>query len=478
MLSYFVLAMVFRFSTASVTVYENESASPLRLDASTMHYFGPQTNVTLVRVPLLFLSNEKLRRATRSLLANKVIATNYDTFEMSETYRRLQNHGALGLILLQTFPAGVNVFHHDHWKQNAFIDGKVVVACVSVVDITSQTLERWRSSSLSGAAVDISSPFDRGYYRLFTSPLWLAIFQILMPLFNYYTAASGMVEAKRIAGLEGAVSPRKLSARRLAMFILMLESSSCFIFGTSLILGNYGPTMLPSVFHRAMFSGLMTPSLITTLVMALHMHEESRGVNNLERRPVFNHYRRMIVLSAIIFCIWGEIGYILLTIIPARYFLPLRKRVAGASTVCMAITQFGLAVFFISKSKHLAKSVSEYMVHPGDSDVRVKGVKTLRRLKYWGFAASGAMIVNSLALLLLLSLFSFAAADILSLHWKLKSPMFYFSLFLTMAMSRTAVSLAQVRTHDASFIKKSIISSILPLTHFVCLFRLVCRFQQ
>jgi len=307
---------------------------------------------------------------------------------------------------------------------------------------------------LTGAAVDISSPFDRGFYRLFTSPLWLAIFQILMPLFNYYVSASGMVEAKRIAGLEGAVSPRKLSARRLAMFILMVESSSCFIFGTSLILGNYGPTMLPSVFHRAMFSGLMTPSLITTLVLALHMHEESRGVQNLERRPVFTHYRRLIVLSTIIFCICGEIGYIMLTIIPAKYFLSLRQRVAAVFIVCMAITQFGLALFFISKSKFLAKSVSEYMVHPGDSDVRVRGVMTLRRLKYWGFAASGAMIVNSLALLLLSGVFALAASGSLSLHWKLKSPMFYFSLFLTMAMSRTAVSFAQVSNACRLVIKK------------------------
>jgi len=212
------------------------------------------------------------------------------------------------------------------------------------------------------------------------------------------------------------------------------------VLGTSFIFGNYGPTMLPMVFHRAMYSGLMTPSLITTLVLALHMHEEARGVQNYERRHVFVHYRCTIAAFATIFFVWGEGGFILMIMI--MDFRP--GYLAFFFLVCGSITQFGLAIFFISRSNLLSKSVSNYMVYPGHSDVRANGRTKLQRLRYWGFAASGAMMVNSTTRLL--NLFTVAVASTSSTqgYWKFKSPLFYFLVHLTLAMSRTAVSFAQI----------------------------------
>lgn len=370
-------------------------------------------------------------------------------FELDQYYRLLTDYGALALIVVQLLPAGASTFHFETWKeQNDITNGELVVVCISMQDVTRQVIERWSKSD--HLTVDIKTPFNREYFRLFTSSIWIAFFQVILPMINFYSVYVGVKDVVRIWRTSSRqMPPQKVSARKMSLFILTIEATSCTVLGMSLILGTYGPQMLPFLFHRAMFSGLIAPSLVTTLVLGLHLREQVRMTRNEERRVVLTHYRYRIAACAVFFVVLDEVAYPLLHLMDS---LTLRVgMLVFLFLFVLCTTQLGFAIFFARQTKILAKVVSVYLKGARHSVDQLRGVKSLQRLNFWGHAAASTMIVHSTMVLTYTILLAVAAT---TSKFSLRSNSLYFIFHFATMLSRTAISYSHISAVSQSSCKR------------------------
>jgi len=442
---------------SALTVYEDDFR-PQRMDSATLKYFGRQTNEEVaINASVIFLNEVDICNPPQALVQDKIVVSDMQLSRplspcrIGEVYRRLNKKGAHGLVLFNAHhPAGFNSFYHDSWDVQKYKYDTMLCVEVSVYDATATAISRWSKTSMLGATASFSGPHHHEWANLFTSTLWLVPIRVFVPLCNAHAAMVGLMVAWRNLHL-----PHAYSA-----FFTIVASFGCIVLGISALTGTFGPTMLPSQYHDSLFGGCIGLSVWTTLIMGLHMHEEDRNFDGLERRPVMVHRRSTIVSTGALFVgsdiihicmkgLWWMLSGMATKDKQEIALIVFARIEFGRLVFVMCIGQLVFAFFFVQKSRKVNRKLAEYFRMERRSESRDRAAKSMERIRFWALTASVAMVTNALLA------FAYAAYLLMANRtlpvWR---PLFnvhvvFVCFFLHMA-SRTLTLYAQIEAVKAS----------------------------
>ena len=99
---------------------------------------------------------------------------------------------------------------------------------------------------------------------------WIYVLRVITPFCKLYTAAlaaAGWLEFRKRKRLR----PDRWNVQ---LFVLAIEALCMVVVAAMTASGQFGPTQAPFVFHNLVADMLLAPGLITTIVVALFLHEK------------------------------------------------------------------------------------------------------------------------------------------------------------------------------------------------------------
>ena len=220
---------------------------------------------------------------------------------------------------------------------------------------------------MAGMRASIYPPHNSEFETLFQSLAWTIVFRVLSPLAAFHTCIVAVYEVVRLTQyfwvqrrLARASLPVE-SIRTAELLIVVIEAPIMFFIGTILVFGEYGPNMLPYTVHRVGFFLFTGASVVTTLIVALLMREEARGVMGLPRRHLFGHLR-LTVTSITLFFLGCDCFYAATVISGKEWNNATLVLLIGY--VIFFVTQGGAAIYFFVQARAFGFALFKGVLEP------------------------------------------------------------------------------------------------------------------
>ena len=163
-----------------------------------------------------------------------------------------------------------------------------------------------------------------------------------------YSSVLALVEMRHLGSIPGPKSaPQSLFTKpafHIIFIIHSLEAPSLISIALYLILGGYGPQMIPYPIFQAGYFLWVGTSVLTTLLAALFIQEELRAARNLARRI---HSKRTIASIAFL-CLGFDIIVIISLMAPGFWG---NNVLVPAGIAFLIIAQAGAGIVFFPSPK-------------------------------------------------------------------------------------------------------------------------------
>ena len=326
--------------TGSTTRYPTASYTFLSLDDGKMHS----------NQPAVFVQAGTLCEPTRALVAGKIVVADLSGTRcwLNDAAMQFKELGAIACVFLVSYsPPGM--LSNLHWtldpdKESAGLP----VVDVTRIDIGNEEFTMWQASSMSGFSATLTPDHTRLYQETFESQLWIFLMQVVLPCCALVVSAESVRELIR----------RLFASSRKGATDLMLtvEAASCIAIAGALALGEYGPLLLPCVFHLALLALLSGCSLFTTILLTIIIHEKARAFKGSPQRDVLAYYPRSVAACAIVFISWDVVVGVLMANEPSAASYENVTRVAGM----YGVGKGAVGVYFFVKARALKQALLAY----------------------------------------------------------------------------------------------------------------------
>jgi len=426
---------------AVVTVVSPSKTPPsLTLTSSTFLYYGPQDGFE-VTAPALYLGRMEACNPSRAKVAGKIVVSILDdsACRMESTYATLSALGAVGHVNIVPWnPPGTRTFRHHSWNACEYCNSLMPWL---TVPSGAADLETWTNPSL---VLSIGGHHDKSYENLYLSPLWTGLLRVFAPflaLDSAVLATFGLTVHTRALKIKLSSHSSCLGERDLFNVICTVEAISMTVVAVILACGQFGPMMLPYAFHIAFTDLMMGFSVVTTLLIAIFLHDEVNAVRRARSRQAAvptlwsKHYQTVTLVTVLIlFASLSQLGFMWL---PGWWGI-------GILVIFVAIylpLQVGIAVFFLYNLWIFRDAVYCYL-HPNAASSATgncaPSYRRLGRFIFWVSVSSACMVINIGAMAFLL----FATSRSIDQTQNLDA---IFISLVVMVLSRIGLSHAQVR---------------------------------
>jgi hypothetical protein len=286
-----VAALRIPSSVDSVLKTYHEDGSQETFETATFVYYGPQRphvgGMRMLWVEPNDVCNVKLDEVRGKFVVTTRIWNGGYGCDLGEVYTRLGNYGAAGLAV-QTFTVtpGFCAFAKSDWEGRP--NGKM-----PFVDIETG----FDAKAFSGLVVDIEEPHNLAWESMFSSWLWTLVMRVALPL----TAFLAFLLSAHIVFTRWHARVPRSRSRPLGFTIGINVMVASLAVSVMFVVGLYGPMLTPLRFNLAFYLLTSGSSVFITVLLSLLAREKTRALNNLAERDVWEHYRGIVTLSAIIF---------------------------------------------------------------------------------------------------------------------------------------------------------------------------------
>jgi len=256
---------------------------------STFRYYGPQGGGAEATGKPLFLKPDALCDLSKSpdSVAGRIVVAEADGAtgcSLHRTYRILNGAGAAAFLKWHAtrLPLGSSAFRHEKWDECSECDSRMVMVEVADVDRkfkaqveAAQAEVCPGKSQCSEVKLAITAPHDATFEDIFLGPFWLVVMRVLLPALAFWTSGSALAELCKsrppLCPRVTCYAPHSPNA-----IICATEFPCLFLVGLALALGQYGPMVLPLVFHLALTTCFLYMSLFTSVLLFKFLKEEKR----------------------------------------------------------------------------------------------------------------------------------------------------------------------------------------------------------
>eukprot|EP00614_Pseudopedinella_elastica_P016326 CAMPEP_0172645764 /NCGR_PEP_ID=MMETSP1068-20121228/239899_1 /TAXON_ID=35684 /ORGANISM="Pseudopedinella elastica, Strain CCMP716" /LENGTH=757 /DNA_ID=CAMNT_0013460011 /DNA_START=6 /DNA_END=2279 /DNA_ORIENTATION=+ len=181
-------------------------------------------------------------------------------------------------------PLGSSAFRHEKWDECSECDSRMVMVEVADVDRrfkaqveAAQAEVCPGKSQCSEVKLAITAPHDATFEDIFLGPFWLVVMRVLLPALAFWTSGSALAELCKSSSRPSFRSRVTCYAPHSPNVIICATEFPCFfLVGLALALGQYGPMVLPLVFHLALTTCFLYMSLFTSVLLFKFLKEEKR----------------------------------------------------------------------------------------------------------------------------------------------------------------------------------------------------------
>jgi hypothetical protein len=366
-------------------------------------YLSDREDETFANYPVVFMEGNNLCKPTSDLVAGKIVLAIYEAGGKVDCYLKLDSKsaaktcaelGAVAFVIIAVYnPPGLVANIHRTFNPESENTG-IPIVDIAATDMEDSELDLWRSSMMNGMRATVGPPYVRIYNDLFESPLWLVVFQTILPGCAMLVSAASIAEVRRRLSrmqitalqLRRGLPVDRTSIETAPVIICVVEGVTCFAIGVILSLGEFGPLYLPYAYHNFFIVLLTGSSFFSTVVLALIMHEKSKFVmGSPSRSDVSILYRKPIAMCALL-CFGSDIVHGGLYGFWQADFTSLY----GVYGFGQAI----VAVFFLSRARTLCQPLLEYLNHP-ESNPRPEKVAQIKYLSQNLKLLGTAMLFNT-----------------------------------------------------------------------------------
>jgi hypothetical protein len=193
----------------------------------------------------------------------------------------------------------------------------------------------------------ISPPHSMRYINLLTSSLMAVTMRVIAPCFSFWAAFLAL-RALRTSGVS-LFDSNRLS---IGQIILIIELPVTIVTGVALVCGQYSSMAMPYLVHKTLFNLFSGTSLLTSVMLALFLYEESRSHSlRLPKLLVLSKYRYFIAPTALVL-VGGDALNLILSTPLATKFGSYNDIVYLVQLVLYDPLQLALAGFFLTKVIH------------------------------------------------------------------------------------------------------------------------------
>lgn len=263
------------------------------------HYGLKQTASPYVRAPAVFLSSSELcggselssvtkQRVSRAIV---ITETTFSGCFLEDKYARLIGVDALALIQVEKpNPPGIGVFRRHQWFGDEFEGSSMLALSMSLDEETLHSIRQKPSLELI-----IEPPFDTRYADAFKSSEWTAFMRVIAPALALAASSLAFREA---ATMNRTRQVQGVDTLSVGFVVCAVEAPCLFLIALVMLLGQFGPMMLPLHVHYIFASLLSGTSVVTSALVALYLREECRPAP--QRRSVWLTYKWLICICAVV----------------------------------------------------------------------------------------------------------------------------------------------------------------------------------
>ena len=277
---------------ATVTVQAPRSTDnflPRNFTTATFVFYGPQGGFD-VSADAIFVDGPEACIPSASTVAGKIVVSDYyaSVCDYGETYGTLSRAGAVAYVLISpTNPPGAFTFRHHTWDACAFCDHDMPMVQIFSIE---EGDSFWSELDL---ALTIGGEHNRSFEGLFVSLQWTLAVRVILPVFALYTAVlaiMGWIEYGKNMNLR----PYRRTAQ---VMVFVIEAPCMIVVAVLAACGQMGPTqILPVVVHSLFADLLLIPSLVTTIIVAIYVHDKTKTVHDeslssLDRSSIWGRHR-------------------------------------------------------------------------------------------------------------------------------------------------------------------------------------------
>lgn len=418
-----LLSLLNSFAQAAFNVRSRDGRTTSTFESSTFEYFGVDQRSPIFDANLTFMTSSDIcGHPTRSMMEDAVVVSILVNPECSYTqmYDVLENARVKAWVLCTRNVPGVYSYFHETWDRREFQHRSMKMLAISFFDVGQATLSQWATSASGDFIIDILLPHDLSFQDAFESSWWSLVIRALIPIFAFYTSAMAFQEAYK----------RRRRTRSVSFALFLVNVPANFSISLALILGTFGPTLLPLNVHMG-FSLLLTGcSLFTATLLIMIIREKNRHhILQLPKRDVWASYRHAIFGSAFLF-----IGFDLLLLVVhfSDSFVYFRRNLFASAHIILPIIETALAVYFIFQIRTFRAPILAYLRHP-DSNPDPLKIKEIKILVMWLNMSSACMLSSAASL-----------ACIFYFSMRVKNVGIYTLAVAIFALSRIGVSYSEV----------------------------------
>lgn len=373
------------------------------LDTASFVYFpsdGMETGF-ITDGESIFLTGDVLCHATPSemteLVRWRVVFSDkrQASCTISEIYDAVAGGDARALVIIGTWSPGLYCYVHSHWDTSHFLDKSTIMVDTSLKAVGKKTLAQWTATGMVGFNVTwLGWPHNKDYQGSFESPQWLILMRLVLPLAALATCVVAVLEIAQLrnalrAGAQlrlrlgapgGALASEELlfgisalqSKQAVSMLVMVVAVPGMVSVAAFCALGFLGPMTLPPIYFSVgsfFFAFLVA---VSTLLVALLVHEETRLASGMARRNVLRRSFCSIVCIFVTFWVFDIFVFAEKTAIDKVVFL------FGIAAVVQGVA----GLYFYAHSCTLRSTLMNWIRHPATSP-QPKNERQLARHLFW-----------------------------------------------------------------------------------------------
>ena len=304
-----------------VEIYDGASTVDSTLRTSPYKFHGRPSHGTFINASAVFLAGRELCSPKRSVVEGKIVVAlqQHGYCDMEEAFRELDDKGAVAYVtMVSTIQVGLFCYRHweiDPWaaadlalihveapipdfddhRQGSSSNSDRSRATCKFGEGFPRELEEWCAAADAGDLyLQLSPPWDTTYQDFYESWLWTASIRVALPCWALYVIGNAIVASVHYEKEKAEWGPGRV--------ICLMEIPVLLVIAITLMCGLYGPNLAPLYATLCTFMLFMGFGHITTILLALFMHESTEAIKKgVQRRNVWKLHRRKLLCSLLIF---------------------------------------------------------------------------------------------------------------------------------------------------------------------------------
>jgi len=414
-------------------------------ETSTFRYYGPQ-EISLEGTAVYIGDDEICDPEKWPPVAEKIVVNRRlgRTCMLSDIYEALSSAEARAFVdVTKIFPPDILHFRHSSFASCQFCKDETILVTIWDPEDEISQLTRDTNNTVLG----ITTPHSNAMAKIYTSRSYMIVMRGILPAYAFWNSVLGYFEMYRELD-----TPQFISSIRLAT--CSLEAPISFLTGLVLLLGNYGPMMMPLQMHVMCVSLWGGVSIFSTGLLALYLQEEERHAQtelHVLRRSIWKTYPNFIMAAFLVF-----VGSDFLLMLVMSFLDSVGPWGVDASTLamCALMVQFpmqiAISIYFMRQAYILRYAMFFYLRPPKPSEnvaflFAAESLERIGRLAFWLAIGAVAMLTSSCSFIWIA-----AAVTLGSFKAPCHSPTTLVAVSGIFVFSRITISYAQIQATRAN----------------------------